>query len=146
MKAASSSVLLGAGFRTLLPTPNFGSLLRLSALAEILLPSQTTQDHPLLQAMPLCHLLQTVFPDSPSRTNHCLQFCSPAPECLYLCTSSACRGLPRWLSGTESAWQYGRHRFKPWVRKIPWRRKWQLTPVFFPIKSHGQKGLVGYSP
>ena len=31
MKAASSSVLLGVGFRTLLPIPNFGSLLRLSA-------------------------------------------------------------------------------------------------------------------
>ena len=25
-----------------------------------------------------------------------------------------------------------------WVRKIPWRRKWQLTPVFLPEKSHGQ--------
>ena len=21
-------------------------------------------------------------------------------------------------------------RFDPWVRKIPWRRKWQPTPVF----------------
>ena len=25
----------------------------------------------------------------------------------------------------------------PWVGKIPWRRKWQLTPVFLPGKSHG---------
>ena len=25
----------------------------------------------------------------------------------------------------------------PWVRKIPWRRKWQPTPVFLPGKSHG---------
>ena len=33
-----------------------------------------------------------------------------------------------------------------WVRKIPWRRKWQLTPVFLPEKSHGQGSLVGYSP
>ena len=33
-----------------------------------------------------------------------------------------------------------------WVRKIPWRRKWQLTPVFWPGKSHGQRRLVGYSP
>ena len=23
-----------------------------------------------------------------------------------------------------------RHRFNPWVWKIPWRRKWQATPVF----------------
>ena len=33
-----------------------------------------------------------------------------------------------------------------WVRKIPWRRKWQPTPVFLPGKSHGQRSLVGYSP
>ena len=32
------------------------------------------------------------------------------------------------------------------VRKIPWRRKWQLGPVFLPGKSHGQRSLVGYSP
>ena len=25
----------------------------------------------------------------------------------------------------------------PWVRKIPWRRAWQPTPVFLPGKSHG---------
>ena len=29
--------------------------------------------------------------------------------------------------------------FHPWARKIPWRRKWQLTPVFLPGKSHGQR-------
>ena len=34
----------------------------------------------------------------------------------------------------------------PEVRKIPWRRKWQPTPVFLPGKSHGQRSLVGYSP
>ena len=32
------------------------------------------------------------------------------------------------------------------VRKIPWRRKWQPTPVFLPGESHGQRSLVGYSP
>ena len=37
-------------------------------------------------------------------------------------------------------------RFNPWVRKIPWRRKWQPTPVFLPGKSHGQRNLAGYSP
>ena len=31
-------------------------------------------------------------------------------------------------------------------RKIPWRRKWQHTPVFLPGKSHGRKSLTGYSP
>ena len=33
----------------------------------------------------------------------------------------------------------------PWVRKIPWRRVWQLTPGFLPGESHGQRSLVGYS-
>ena len=32
--------------------------------------------------------------------------------------------LPRWLSCKESACQRRRHRFHPWVRKFPWRRKW----------------------
>ena len=36
--------------------------------------------------------------------------------------------------------------FNPWVGKIPWRRKWQPTPVFLPGKVHGQRSLVGYSP
>ena len=34
----------------------------------------------------------------------------------------------------------------PWVRKIPWRGKWQPTLVFLPVKSHGQKSLADYSP
>ena len=33
-------------------------------------------------------------------------------------------------------------RFYPWVGKIPWRRKWQPTPIFFPRKSHRQRSLV----
>ena len=39
-----------------------------------------------------------------------------------------------------------RLRFDPWVRKIPWRRKCQSTPVFLPGESHGQRSLVGFSP
>ena len=38
------------------------------------------------------------------------------------------------------------HGFNPWVGKIPWRRKWQPTPVFLPGDSHGQRSLVDYSP
>ena len=37
-------------------------------------------------------------------------------------------------------------RFHLWVRKIPWRKKWQPAPVFLSGKSHGQRSLVGYSP
>ena len=36
--------------------------------------------------------------------------------------------------------------FHPRVGKIPWRRKWQPTPVFLPGESHGQRSLEGYSP
>ena len=59
-------------------------------------------------------------------------------------------GLLRWLSRKEyrkvatSAYKCKRCGFDPWVRKIPWRRKWQPTPVFLPGKSHGQRSLVGY--
>ena len=47
-------------------------------------------------------------------------------------------------SGKESTSQCRRHkrfRFNPWVRKIPWSRKWQPTPVFLPGKFHGQRSL-----
>ena len=40
-------------------------------------------------------------------------------------------------------WEF---RFDPWVRKIPWRRKWQPTPVLLPGKFHGWRSLEGYSP
>ena len=40
-------------------------------------------------------------------------------------------GLPRWLSGKESACQHRRCRFDPWVGNIPWRRKWQPTQCFY---------------
>jgi len=36
-----------------------------------------------------------------------------------------------------------RCRFDSWVWKIPWRNKWQHTPIFSPGKSHGQRSLVG---
>ena len=47
-------------------------------------------------------------------------------------------------SGEEFACRWRRRRrfgFNPWVRKIPWRRKWQSTPVFLPGKLHGQRSL-----
>ena len=47
------------------------------------------------------------------------------------------------LLQNKSLW---RHRFDPWVGKIPWSRKWQHAPVFLPGKSHGQKSLASYSP
>ena len=34
----------------------------------------------------------------------------------------------------------------PGSGKIPWSRKWQLTPVFLPGESQGQRSVAGYSP
>ena len=39
-----------------------------------------------------------------------------------------------------------RYGFDPWIGKVPWRRKWQPTPVFFPGEFHGQRSLTGYRP
>ena len=39
-----------------------------------------------------------------------------------------------------------RHRrlgFDPWMGKVPWRRRWQPTPVFLPGESHGRRSLAG---
>ena len=46
-------------------------------------------------------------------------------------------GLSWWLSDKESACSAGAavDGFDTWVRKIPWRRAWQPTPVFLPGES-----------
>ena len=41
--------------------------------------------------------------------------------------------------------QCRRPRFDSWVRKIPWRREWQPTPVFLPGESRGPRSLAGYN-
>ena len=54
-------------------------------------------------------------------------------------------GFPGGASGKEAAFQYRRYKrrgFDPWVGKLLWRRKWQLTLVFLPGKSHGQRSLA----
>ena len=45
-----------------------------------------------------------------------------------------------------NACQCRRQRFHPWVRKIPWRSKWQPTSVFLPGESRGQRRLESCSP
>ena len=39
-----------------------------------------------------------------------------------------------------------RRGFNPWVGKIPWRKKWQPSPVFFLGESHGQRSWEGHNP
>ena len=55
--------------------------------------------------------------------------------------------FPGGASGKESSCQCRRPKkpgFHPRVRKIPWTRKWQSTPVFLPGKFCGQRSLMGY--
>ena len=57
--------------------------------------------------------------------------------------------FPGGISGKEPACRCMRHKrcgFDPWVRKIPWRRAWQPTPVFLPGEFHGQRSLAGKGP
>ena len=55
-------------------------------------------------------------------------------------------GFPGGAEVKSVCLQCGRSGFDPWVRRIPWRRKWQPTPVFLLGESHGWRSLVGYSP
>ena len=67
---------------------------------------------------------------------------------LFLDTTTIDRGLPWWLSCQRICLYCRRPGFDPldpWFRKIPWRRKWQPTPVLLPGKFPGQRSLVGYS-
>ena len=71
---------------------------------------------------------------------------------LFFLIVSWLKGFPSVSVSKESACkagdrlQYKRPSFDPWVRKFPWRRKWQPTPIFLPREVHGQRNLVGYSP
>ena len=67
------------------------------------------------------------------------KFKSNQIHCLYMvCIGGICQ--------QSVCLQCRRPGFDPWAGKIPWRRKWQPTPVFLPGESHGQRTLIGYSP
>ena len=58
-------------------------------------------------------------------------------------------GFPGGASGKEPGCQcrrHKRHRFHLWIRKIPWRRAWQPTPVLWPGESPGERSLAAYRP
>ena len=67
---------------------------------------------------------------------------------IWLFCTHFCKRQILWRGhlGTWTSLTKQRHRFNPWVRKTPWRKKWHPTPVFLPGESHGQRSLVGYSP
>ena len=71
-------------------------------------------------------LLQGIFP---------VQGSNPGlPHCRWILYQLSYQRIP-----VQETW------FNSWIRKIPWRRKWQLTPVFLFGESHGQRCMDGYS-
>ena len=69
--------------------------------------------------------------------------------CVCVCYITHIYTMGFYPSGKEPTCQRRRNKrcgFNLWVGKIPWRRAWQLTLVFLPGESHGQRSLVGYSP
>jgi len=69
----------------------------------------------------------------------------PMSKFLEICYSTP-SGFPGGSDGRVCL-QCRRPEFDPWVRKIPWRKKWQPTPVFLSGKSHGQRrSLTGHNP
>jgi len=73
-----------------------------------------------------------------------LPFPSPMsiPEDLMKCKCHHTSTL--WVQVSLYVTQCRRPGFYPWVRKIPWRREWQPTPVSLPGESHGQRSVVSY--
>ena len=74
---------------------------------------------------------------------------SPKKEKTWLWKELTQLWLPRVASGKEPTCQLrrcNRLEFNPWVRKIPWRRPQQLTPISLRGEFHGQRSLAGYSP
>ena len=55
-------------------------------------------------------------------------------------------GFPGGSDGKASACNAGDLGLIPGSGRIPWRRKWQPTPVLLPGKFHVWRSLVGYSP
>ena len=99
-----------------------------------------------------CHfLLQGIFPTQGS--NLCIfaflelagRFFTTWDDASMDTATHLYKGFPG-LSSKESTCQCRTLRFDPWVRKIPWRKKWQPTPVFLPGESRGQRSLAGCSP
>ena len=69
---------------------------------------------------------------------------SPVAHFLGFPGSSVVKNLP--ANAGDAGSILGSGRIQKISRKIPWRRKWQPTPVFLTGKSHGQSSQAGYSP
>ena len=90
---------------------------------------------------------QFIFPHPPQYPYIC-SLCPRLYFCLQIIPSIPFFFKPHGsASGKESSFQCRRCKrcgFDPWLGKIPWRRKCQLTPLFLPGESHGQRSLVDF--
>ena len=74
-----------------------------------------------------------------NRLKYKVPFNEMLPHCLIIGLSRT----GRWLRWWRICLQSRRPGLNPWIRKIPWRRAWQPTPVFLPGKFQGQSSLAG---
>ena len=108
----------------------------ISVLTQLQSPSASSQflpSHTLLYAYLSYRSLQIDL-------NGLLFPCSESLQATNVPISCAAYGLPWWLRGKEFAEDTG---LIPESRRLPWRRKWQPTPVFLPGKSHQAPQSMG---
>ena len=90
------------------------------------------------------HWGETAPPEtSPSTPRQASTWIDTCLECFPLAVPPALPGFPGGSAVKNPPANAGDD---PWFGKIPWRRKWQPTPVSLPEKSHGQRSLVDCSP
>ena len=82
----------------------------------------------------------------PLRCSVCLCLFPPFFLNTLILWSSVHRGFPGGSVVKNLPASAGEGQFDPRVGKIPWRRRWQPTPVSLPGEVHGQRSLAGYSP
>ena len=71
--------------------------------------------------------------------------CNKMTDCASLAAQMVKKKKKKKSASDGKKKKFRRPTFNPWVGKIPWKRKWQSTPVFLPGKSYGQRSLAGYS-
>ena len=74
-----------------------------------------------------------------------VNFCCTAKLFIYILRLHGVSQVAQWVKNPPVMQETQKHRFNPWVRKIPWRT-WQPTPILLPGESHGKRSLAGYSP
>ena len=99
---------------------------------------------PLLPGGPLCGFLSGNLKSEP-QTQALINLRQSREIFLSIRPSSTLSGASQVALVIKTPQETQETRIRSLVRKIPWRRAWQPTPVFLPGESHGQRSLVGCS-